>query len=632
MLLDERRRRRMEALLQDCKRWWDKRKDFRDRRARSRDYRRGRQWDEPAENEKGEQVTEKEVIEEQGRIPWVINQVASVVRNLKGQYRQNQSERAVFAVDEDDPLAVEMMNVKRRGTRRYNRADLVESDQFEEHILSGASCFKVQIGWQPDLNRNEVEIDPVDQTRLFFNMDVEDRRLKNLRLIGQLHDMSREEMLANFAIDERGDFDRRRAETLKRIYSEAGEARQPDIFADVGFDRTDGLEFYATNDTGLVRVIEVWTKRHVVKNFIHDRREGTWKETELTEAELAVVNQERELNGEPRVELRQRLEPTWWVYYLSPRGDILYESETPYWHEEHPYILSLGNLMDGETWGLVEMIIDPQRWLNRLVISIDHAMGVGAKGVLLVPEDVIPKDMSIDDFAETWSKTGGVLKVKLKPGVEPPKEIVTNSIKPGSFELLQQLKAWIDETSGVTGAQRGEEPSSGTPAALFQQQVIQAGLTNLDYFESFFEGVRELDWKTVQCLQQAIDRRITLSEGATRDPIDYDPQKVREVQFDASIGKVQDTATYRQLYEEDLQRFLEAGFIDFGTYLQISAHPKSDTLLRVLQQRDPDMLSMGTTELQGAMQAVSEGQGPEQLQQELSNVAANRPRRESPSA
>lgn len=612
--MDDERRDTIESLLKRARKWWMEDDDFRQRRARSRDYRLGEQWQETTEAEDGSTITEEEYIQNQGRIPWVINQIASVVRNLKGQYRQNTSDRAVFAVEKENSGATEQMNVKRRGTRRYNRAETVESDQFEEHVLAGRSGFKVTFDWQADLGRREVEIDPIDNTRLFYNRDLQDRRMKHLRLIGELHDLTKEELLATYARDENGDFDPELAEQIKEVYSHIDELKRGEL-PGASPDQVDGISFYSAAETGLARVIEVWTQRRKITRYVQDPEEGEMVKLDdagIGPEQIGQLNAQRAERGEDPVRIRRKVEPTWVVHHLSPRGDVLFEQETPYWHGKHPYVIGLANLVDGKTWGLVEQIIDPQRWLNRLVAMIDHALGIGAKGVLLVPEQTIPDDLDIDDFAEEWSRQGGVIKIKLKKGAEPPQQITTNAIQKGSFQLLQQMKQWIEEVSGVTGAQQGQEPKSGTPAMLFQQQVIQSGLTNLDYFESFFEAIRELDYKVVTCIQQAVDRPVTLSEGATQEPIDYKPEDVRNLRFDVSVGSVKDTATFRQIFEDDLRGFLEGGFIDFGTYLQMSAHPKSETLLRVLQQRDPSVLDLGTTEMQAATAALTEGGAPAQ--------------------
>jgi hypothetical protein len=601
---------KVEDLLRRGEQWFLDREDFRKRRARSRDYRFGKQWQQSVTVD-GERKTEKEHIKDQGRIPWVINQIGSVARNLKGQYRQNTSERAVFAVDREDQDATEMVNIKRRGTRRYNRATAVEADQFEEHVMSGASGFKVTIDWDGDLERQEVMIDPIDQTRIFYNRDLEDRRARNLRLIGELHDLTFEELVATYAVSEDGTLSRTKAERIQDLYGHLDDDFVPG-FAGGTANGTDPVDFYSTHDPSMARVIEIWTKRRKLTRYAVDPATGRRQQLpdRASPESLQRLNDRRRSQGQAPLQTETRIEDTWVTRHLTPEGHILWEQETPYWHGEHPYVLCLATLVDGRTWGLIENIIDPQRWLNRLVTMIDHGLGVGAKGVLLVPEDSIPDELSIDDFAEEWSRQGGVLKIKTKPNSEIPQEVRTNSIEPGSFELLQQLKAWIEETSGVTGAQRGEEPPSGTPAALFQQQIIQSGLTNLDYFESFFEGTRELDYKTVQCIQQAIDRPLEMTEGPAQGAVTYRPEDARQLKFDVSVGSVRDTATFRQVFEEDLQQFLSAGFIDFGTYLQLSAHPKAETLLRVLQQRDPEMLSLGTTEMQAASAAISGGAPP----------------------
>ena len=296
--MDGEARTKVMSLLRRAKKWWDHRADFRRRRARSRDYRRGHQWQEKTENRDGKQVTEEQKIKDQGRIPWVINQIGTVVRNLVGQWRQNQSDRAAFAVEDEDKEATEQMNVKRRGTRRYNRAGTVERNEFEEFLISGACGMKLTIEWDSDLERNEVELDPVDQTRLFFNMDLEDRRMKNLRIIGELHDLTPSELIAAYAKDQNGDFDREKAEQIKQIYGNLDEDLTG-VMSDAGFDRTDDLSFFNASERSLGRVIEVWTKRHKLKRYAHDKARGTLTELDDDTPDDAIerLNAQRRAAG-----------------------------------------------------------------------------------------------------------------------------------------------------------------------------------------------------------------------------------------------------------------------------------------------------------------------------------------------
>lgn len=576
-------------MLEQARRFWLDRQSFRKARQTARDYYRGRQWDalitDP--DNPDEQISEKALIERQGRIPFVMNHVQAVIRNLKGQFRQNRSSRAVFATQRvDDPDAIESLNVALKSTRRLNKQKMLEVDAFEEHLLSGASAFRTSIEYQPQLNRNEIRIDPVEQTRLFYNTDLSNRRLDGLTMIGVLHDFTMDELIAHFASDDEGNHDAQAAEELRQIY--ADQSRYGIMDRKKDFGRVDSLDFFTTVDPAMHRVIEIWREEYTLQRFVHDPVEGRFMVTDMTDEEVAEENERREILGLPHLRLKTRYEPVWHVYWLTPFGDELLTGPSPYWHEDHPFVLGLATLVDGESWGLIDAVIDPQRWLNRLTSMIDFSLSSSAKGLLLVPEEAIPTDLDINDFAAEWTKANGIIKIRARQGAQIPQQITGAAIPQGTFEILGAVKQWIEETSGVTGPQQGFTPKSGTPAALYQQQIMQAATTNLDYFESFMEMLRELDRKTLQLIMQGWNEQRILVEGSRGQPVVYDPDAVRSVDADVALGEVTDTATHRQLWEQDLQQFLGAGFIDFQTYLELSSHPKSEQLLKLIQ-RDPEL-------------------------------------------
>ena len=601
---DEERRHEMFLLLDEARHYWEQLQYFRDARKRSRDYYRGRQWDELTQDPDDEDtmIREKDLIERQGRIAWVMNHVQAVVRNLKGQYRLNRSERAAFATAQHDAEALEMVNVGLRSTRRHNQIKIIETDQQEEFMISGACCFEVNIEWDASLNRNEVEVEVCDMTRMFWNPDVADRRLKGLKMIGRLHDYTMDELVYAYATNEDGTFNAEKADHLAEVYPSHRHTRT-DFQTIFGFHHADAVDFYRTVDTEQLRVIELWVKEYQKLRYVHDPVTAQFLETDMTQAEIADENREREEIGLEALEFSERMEPVWVVYHLSPYGDVLFHGRSPFWHEGHPFVLGLATLFDGEVWGLVENIIDPQRWLNRVTSTIDFSLSSSAKGVLLVPEDAIPDGMDINDFAEEWTVANGVIKIVSKPGVEIPQQIATSAIPVGTFELLANLKQWIEETSGVTGPMQGFDPKSGTPAALYQQQVIQASTTTLDFQEGYLEVLQRLDRIILQAMLQGWNEPRSIAETARRPVVEYDPMRVRMLDWDVTLGDVADTATYRQLWEADLQRFLELQLIDFATYLEMSSHPKAQQLLKLIQQQDPSLGQMDIVEMQAALQA-----------------------------
>ena len=589
-------------------------------RRRARNYDRGNHWDEEVEDpdNPGVMITEKELILRQNRIPWVINQLGAIVRNLRGQFRQNMGETAAFAVDGDDSEAVNAVNVALRSIKRENRLEVLRPDGFYEHILSGQHCWRIDIAWNPRTNRDDVRMDLVDNTRLFFNLDVNSRRLDDLRMIGQLHDLTSDQVVQMFAVDESGNYDPRLANEL---FEGMGHHRERPVqyIGSSGFDRADTIDFYRSHEPDMHRIVEMWHQRSEKVVIVRDPARAVQYEYEGDVRFLEEESSLRVRMGYPPLEWFWRMEKKWHVTFSTPDGYVLNEQRTPYWHDSHPYVLGLANLVDGETWGLVHQIIDPQRWLNRLISMVDFSLASSAKGVLMVPEDSIPDGMDIDDFAEVWGRSNGVVKIKVKPGAQIPQQISANAIPGGTFQILQNLQTWMDTTSGVTGPLRGVDPASGTPAALFQQQITQSTVTNLGFFESFFETERERDLKVIQVAMQAYRDQVAFADTALRGQVIWNPDRVRKLRLDVSMANVGDTATYRQLFEADLQSFLSSGFLNFAEYLQASSHPKAESLMKLLQNQNPGKLQQSQLDLdvaadlarsQGAVLQQSQLSGP----------------------
>lgn len=586
--LREEHRGMIVEILHAARRWWDGRQDFRDRRLRSRNYRRGKQWYEEIDDpdRPGKKITEEEYIKRQRRLPWKINQIDAIMRNLRGQYYEVAQERLAFAVDAADEDTVRQLNMALKAERRENDADMLEADELDEHIMSGACAFRVDFEWNPRTNRNHIVIDRVDQNRLFYNMDINSRTMRDLRIVGYLHDMTLDDIITQFAVDDGGEYSESREDAIREIYADRTPTEDLSFEGtqDVDFEYHDAITFLDTASSQHERVIEVWWKRPELVRYMHDTDTGDWFATDATDAEIAENNRQRAAIGMGPLNLHRRREDNWWVFYLTPEGDILFANRSPYGHESHPYIIGLAQLLDGESWGLIEQIIDPQRWLNRLIALIDHSVISSAKGVLVIDEDIIPADMDINDVADVWSDPSGVLRIKARPGKSLPTQITENAVPVEVFSILTMLRDWIDQTSGVTGPVSGQDPAhAGTPAALFQMQISQASATNRTWFRTYFETLRELDRKVAQTIMQAYREPTVLSDGAEESV--YDPERVLEFNYDFAVADVDRTATMRLQWEQQMQQFLMGGLLDFETYLQMSGTPAAHQLLRFMRSR-----------------------------------------------
>ena len=306
----------------------------------------------------------------------------------------------------------------------------------------------------------------------------------------------------------------------------------------------------------------------------------------------------------PLIDAKRKKEQFWTVKFLTPYGQCLYQSETVYKHESHPYVLILYPLIDGEVWGLVEDIIDQQRSINRMISLIDFIMGSAAKGVLMVPEEAIPDDMDIDDFADEWTKYNGVIKFKAKNGIPMPQQISANVTNIGAQEMLAMQMRLIQDIAGVSNAIQGKEAKSGTPSSLYAQEAINSTTNTKDIFETYNWYKNQRDTKMLKVIQQFYnDQRYIAIAGDRygKEAAYYDPELVRDTDFDLVITEGIDSPVYRQIIDDQLVALLDKQVIDGKMYLENSSLPFADKILEEINKREEE-----AKQQQGQMQLPPE--------------------------
>ena len=580
-------------LLQEAERWYDSLLNFRERRRRARRYYRGRQWNDPVKVN-GRLMTEEEYIKLQGRVPLKQNLIRPAVKSVLGQYRSSPYKPVVYSRNRQDQTAAEMMTVAYEAVYEMNSGRERDTRELEEFLISGMAAYKTRFEYDAERQRPVPRFYDVKPACLFFNTDVKDIRLKDVYMIGEIVDTTLDSLVASYA---RTKADEERIKSYYRVVRTArndGEGLSPGSL--------DRMDFLMPEDPGKCRVIEVWKKEGEWRLFVHDYADGSYEEHSLSErVEIDRINEERRRleteNGVelPMIEYDQKYVEFWKGYHLTPSGNTLWEGESPYEHKSHPYVVCAYPMLDSEVWGMVEDIIDQQRMINRMVILQDFIMSASAKGVLLVPEECIPDDSSIEQIAEEWVKYNGVIKVKLKKGAEVPKQLSANSINVGIHEMLQMQMKFLEDVSGVHGPLQGKTPSSGTPAALYNMQTQNATLNILDYLESFGAFLRDRDKKMIQLIRQFYTERqyITVAGRAySEEAKRYDPERIRNIDFENSIGKGTDTPVYRAMADDMLWQMLQSKYITFEMFLEHSSMPFADKLMESVKQLQERMAAL----------------------------------------
>lgn len=566
--------------------YWDNMYGFREQRERNKRYTYGDQWKDYVTVD-GVQMTEEEYIKQQGNVPLKNNLIRRLVRNVLGVYRGQAKEPTCTARDRNEKQLGETMSMVLQYNMQLNQMAEMYARTMEEFLISSLIVHRKWFGWRRD--KLDCWTDYVNPNNFFIDCNMRDFRGWDVSCLGEIHDVSFESLCGRFAKTPL-DYER-----LSQIYTMArNEKTILHYLGEFGLGQQMNYSFLFPYDTSRCRVIEVWRKESKARYRCHDYNSGEMYKIELSDYNDMVVaeNASRIRRGVaagmsedeiPLIKAEWFIDDYWYYYYLSPFGDILDEGETPYEHKSHPYVFKGYPFIDGELHSFVADVIDQQRYTNRLLTLYDWIMRASAKGLLLFPEDCRPDGMTMEDIADEWSRFNGIIAIKTKPGVPLPQQISSNSTNVGILELLNVQLKLFEDISGVNGAMQGKVGFSGMSASLNAQLAQSASTSLLDLLESFSTFVQEAAYKDVKNIQQCYDQKRMVSISGKQ--VEYDPAKIKNVEFDLSIVESTSTPVYRQIANDFLVEIWKSGQITLEQLLRHGDFPFADELLQSVQSQ-----------------------------------------------
>lgn len=605
--------RRAFDVLMEAQHYWNQMDDFRHDRERNKRYTYGYQWDDVICVD-GKKMTEADYIKAQGSVPLKNNLIRRLVRNVLGVYRSQLKEPTCTARDRDEQKLGETMSTILQCNMQLNRMNEVNARSMEEFLISGFIVHRKSYGWRN--GKEDCWTDYVQPNNFFIDNNMRDFRGWDVTCLGEVHDVSFGQLCEQFAHTPQ---EYRR---LKEIYKWASRREYIASYAErFGYSRLENYDFLLTSEPGRCRVIEVWRKEQKPRYRCHDYQNGDIFKIEVSDYEEQVeqVNRERMQMAKeagmpddevPLIKATWFVDDYWYFYYLSPFGDILREGETPFEHGSHPYVFKAYPFIDGEIHSFVADVIDQQRYTNRLITLYDWIMRASAKGVLLMPEDCLPDGVSIEDIAESWAEFNGIIIYKPSPSRQIPQQVANNSTNIGITELLNLQLKFFEDISGVNGALQGKPGFSGQSASMYNQQVQNSTMSLLDMLECYSQFTIDGAYKDVKNMQQFYDtKRVFNIAGKSGAQIEYDPKKIRDVEFDLSITESTSTPAYRQLANDWLMQLWQAQAISVEQLLEFGDFPFADELLQSIKSQKEQIQKGGMPEAMSPqlMQQVQQG-------------------------
>ena len=389
----------------------------------------------------------------------------------------------------------------------------------------------------------------------------------------------------------------------------------------------------------LFRSFEVWTKESRPRIRLNDTNAGTEeiidaddyayrksvREANLRRRALAQASgwSEEETSyiigdgfGRDETERNGFFTDTYWYCrYLAPDGTILWEGESPYADRLHPFTICATPFVDGKIVGYMNDAIDHNIAINRALVLHDWLLRCQAKGVTVVPKAIVPKDVSFEDFARSWTSIDDMVFIEMKEGQENlmPKVFYGSAQTFNVSELVNTYSKLMENSTAVTGAMQGKTPYSGTSGALYAQMASNASTpiaSLLAQFHSFLEEMHTKKMKNIAAFYEpARFASIVGNIESIFDSQNLNLNEVGDIEYDLSIKESTETPVYRFAINDTLKELLSMGAITPMQYLHYGYFPGTEGLYQEMQAQQ--------VELKAAQQGEMPGVSPDDLNQRL---------------
>ena len=547
-------------------------------------------------------MTEREYLKRKGSVPLSNNVMVSILNTLVGMYAKQGTEPVCFARTRSSQSLSDMMSATMQCNWQNTQMEDLLKHALEDYLIGGVMVCRETY----EDRTQEIEdswTDYIEPNYVFWEGGSDPRHL-DLSLIGVLHDESVNDLYKKFAREEYG----LSIDDLNRIFDIDPDNSQTEGTMHNDTNDLSNISFDIPSKRGhYVRVIEAWTTetkyRYQCYDPIATNESDAYFRIECDDkvliSELNAKNVERkkqyDLMGVPPedrayITAKKVADKYWYYTFMAPDGTVLCRGETPYDFKSHPFTVKFYPYVNGEIHPFMGNVIDQQRYINRLIIMNDMAIRSSAKGLMLVPTQVLD-GMTPDEFAEQATEYDGIMFYTPKATLpnSRPDVITSNAVNLGTNELLQIELNLMREVSNVSGALQGKTPTAGTSASRYAQESQNASTSLysiLKDMESFTECVAQ---KKCMMIKQYYENGRPIFNRDNTYPMEYDRLAARDIMFKISIKNAAATASYQNNINDKLDRLLEMGAINIVQYLQNLNEPFADKLLQDVQSQVEDL-------------------------------------------
>ena len=428
------------------------------------DFYAGKQWsDEDASK-----------LEIEGRPAVVFNRTARTINAIAGLEVQNRQEVRYIPRGTEDAPVNDLLTGAAKWVMDNCDAQDEESESFQDTLIAGMGWTDTSLDYETNPD-GMIIVERDDPLSYFWDSNAKKRNLDDMKWVAKAYRMTRKQVGVQWP-------------------SWSGNVSDGDLLdeEDSPHDATPPFYDKSTENKGTQKTIEVLCFQWFEKETFHRVQTPDGKILELSPSKFSKIKDSLDAMGVSHV--TQKRNKYYKAYKIGneivEKGDLEIQKGFTF-----KCITGLRDRNNNTWFGLVSLMLDPQRWANKWLSQIMHILNSNSKGGLLAEVDAFvnirkaEKEWA-DPSAITWMAQGGLAKVKQKEISQMPS---------GVENLLKYALESIDDVPGINSELLGL--ADRQQAGVLENSRKQAGITMLAIF---FDSLRRYRKKHGRVLAEFI--------------------------------------------------------------------------------------------------------------------------------
>jgi len=521
--------------------------DKQDAGKRNTAYYAGRQWAQ----------AEIDAHHTQRREPYVFNEIQHKVDHLVGTQTQTRLDAVAVPREQGDTGAAELLTFILKWNEQINTLETVETTVFQDAVIKGYGAAVVR--WETeDIQNGYPKIEKIPTNELYWDSSSIESDLSDARWMARVVYMSQLDAIERYP--QHKELIERQANTSNA----SGLYNVPTYKQDQS--SVYGNNWYNEQGRSQLRVIEHYERAKVYRFIVANELDDTVtefdkrKEAEdyfqgliegYSEAGIPLGNPD----GSSKVILRTDSKDQ--IYQSVAIGDKVAEYNAlaiP----DFPYVVCFAYFADGDFWGFVDSLIDPQKLVNRMFSQWDYAVGTSSKGAITVMESLLRRGFNMEDFRREISKTSPVIPVLNHNAVN---NLPNNPIRPEMFQAIQFGIGRMADYAGGKNA-LGIQETAGESGRAVLARAEQGGLSRLPLFDKLKHWRRQIAIRQVWWIKNYMSPGQVMRVIGNDKDVQYMNlddgllDTIKEIQVDITIDEVGKSETIRERSFQQISEIL----------------------------------------------------------------------------